>query len=151
MKRFFLILTILAFNTFHATAQSAEDSVKAAINNFFIGMQKSDTTLIRASLAPGAILQTIARKKDGMAVVRTEILDSFVVSIGRPRKEFLDERITFETIKIDADLALAWTPYQFYIDNKFSHCGVNSFQLVRVNGVWRIQYIIDTRRRSGCL
>jgi hypothetical protein len=61
-----------------------------------------------------------------------------------------DERITFETIKIDGPLAVAWTPYKFYYEGKFSHCGVNSFQLVRLNGAWKIQYLIDTRRRTGC-
>jgi len=61
-----------------------------------------------------------------------------------------DERISFETIKIDGPLAIAWTPYKFYYEGKFSHCGVNSFQLVRVDNQWRIQYLIDTRRRQGC-
>ena len=62
----------------------------------------------------------------------------------------LDERISFETVKVDGDLAIAWTPYKFYLGDQFSHCGVNSFQLVKLEGVWRIQYLIDTRRRQGC-
>jgi len=53
-------------------------------------------------------------------------------------------------VKIDGPLAIVWTPYKFYFNGKFSHCGVNSFQLVRFNGVWKIQYLIDTRRRAGC-
>ena len=42
------------------------------------------------------------------------------------------------------------TPYKFYVGEKFSHCGVNSFQLVKIRGEWKIQYIIDTRRRQNC-
>ena len=56
---------------------------------------------------------------------------------------------TFETIKIDGALASVWTPYKFYSGATFSHCGANSFQLVKIDGAWKIQYIIDTRRK-GC-
>ena len=53
-------------------------------------------------------------------------------------------------IEIDADLATVWTPYQFYYQEKFSHCGVNTFTLVRQKGEWKINYIIDTRRKDNC-
>jgi len=62
-----------------------------------------------------------------------------------------NERITFEIVKVDADLASVWTPYQFYYKDKFSHCGVNSFQLVRLQGIWKIQYLVDTRRKTDCV
>jgi hypothetical protein len=116
----------------------------------FDGMRKSDTTLMRSAFAPGIVLQTIAKNKEGKIEVRLENIEKFVEFIGQPHTEIYDERITFELIKIDADLAIAWTPYEFYVNDKFSHCGVNSFQLVRLNGDWKIQYIIDTRRKEDC-
>ncbi len=58
--------------------------------------------------------------------------------------------VHFEVIRIDADLAVVWTPYKFFVGKKFSHCGVNSFQLIKLNGNWKIQYLIDTRRKEGC-
>lgn len=45
---------------------------------------------------------------------------------------------------------MVWAPYQFYYKGKFSHCGADSFQLVRINGKWKIQYLVDTRRSQGC-
>jgi hypothetical protein len=47
-------------------------------------------------------------------------------------------------------MAAVWTPYNFYYNGQFSHCGVNSFQVIRFKDGWKIQYIIDTRRRTGC-
>jgi hypothetical protein len=61
-----------------------------------------------------------------------------------------DERISFDLVKIDGELASVWTPYKFYAGEKFSHCGVDSYQLVKLNGEWKIQYLIDTRRKQGC-
>ncbi|HEY0898874.1 MAG TPA: hypothetical protein VGD90_06050, partial [Sphingobacteriaceae bacterium] len=61
-----------------------------------------------------------------------------------------DEQITFDAIQVDAGLASVWTSYKFYLGKNFSHCGVNSFQLVKMNGNWKITYLIDTRRKENC-
>ena len=135
---------------FTANAQSREEGVKQTILNLFEGMKKSDTALIRSAFAPSAIMQTLVKNREGKLSVRTEPVDSFVSFIAKPHKEIYDERISFSVVKIDADLAIAWTPYKFFIDDKFSHCGVNSFQLIKLDGNWKIQYIVDTRRRQNC-
>jgi hypothetical protein len=96
------------------------------------------------------ILQTISRDKEGKTVVRNEGVAEFIGFISKETAGNADERIRFETVKVDGPLAIAWTPYNFYYKGQFSHCGVNSFQVVRFNGEWKIQYIIDTRRRVGC-
>jgi hypothetical protein len=149
MKKNIICLFAL-FITLNIKAQTAEDSVKMTINHFFEGMKKSDTTLIKSTMMESIIFQTIAKNKEGELFVRTENVNAFLTSIATLRKDVADERITFETIKIDANLASVWTPYKFYMGEKFSHCGANSFQLIRQNGVWKIQYIIDTRRKQGC-
>jgi hypothetical protein len=149
MKYFFILLTALII-TENVNAQTAEDSVKTVINNLFTGMKKADANLLKSTFSDSAILQTISRTKEGKTIVRSESLGEFAEFVSQLKKDSADERIKFETIKIDGPLAIAWTPYNFYHNGKFSHCGVNSFQLVRFNGIWKIQYLIDTRRRQGC-
>jgi hypothetical protein len=145
MKKIFLLLCLHIFTT-HIQAQTAEDSVKAVINKLFTAMRNADGAALRECFADSAILQTITRT----GKVRTEAASSFASQISTLKKDSADERITFETVKVDDGLAIAWTPYQFYYAGNFSHCGVNSFQLVRINGDWRIQYLIDTRRKINC-
>jgi hypothetical protein len=144
------ILFAIIFITMNASAQSTEDQIKKTINNLFEGMRTSDTALLRSAFSPTAVLQTVLKNKEGKVVVRNEQVDKFIESVGKPHEQVYDERITFDLIRIDDDLAIAWTPYKFYIGEKFSHCGVNSFQLVRLNEGWKIQYLIDTRRKEGC-
>ena len=148
MKYFFALSLLVSLS---ASAQTEEEKVKAPILALFDGMRKSDSSMIRAAFAPTAVLQTVAKNKEGVVTVRTDAVNDFVQSVAKPHTDIYDERITFDMVKIDADLATVWTPYKFYVGEKFSHCGVNSFQLVRLNGEWKIQYIIDTRRREGCL
>ncbi|MNK31759.1 putative lumazine-binding protein [compost metagenome] len=133
-----------------AFAQNDEESaVKKAVNNLFIGMRTSDSTLTRTAFATGAVMQTIVNK-DGKVSVRTESVNNFIKLIGTPHAEQYDERIVFTKILIDGPLASVWTDYKFYLGDKFSHCGVNSFQLVKGDKGWQIVHIIDTRRKEDC-
>jgi len=59
----------------------------------------------------------------------------------------IDERVTIGELLIDNQLASVWTPYQFYYKEQYSHQGANSFQLVKGVDGWKIQYLIDTRRK----
>ena len=131
-------------------AQSNEEgAVKKVINNLFTGMKTGDSTLTRSAFAAGAVMQTIVNKDDKVSI-RTEAVNDFVKLIGTPHKEIYDEHIVFTKILIDGPLAAVWTNYQFYVGEKFSHCGVNSFQLVKGDKGWQIVYIIDTRRKEKC-
>jgi Putative lumazine-binding len=149
MKQFLTItLTMTIF--FSAKAQTTADSVKAAVNNMFAAMKNADSTALKGVFSETAVLQTISRNKEGNTIVRTESLANFAASIGKLSKNDADERISFGAVHIDGALASVWTPYEFYFKGNFSHCGVNSFQLVRINGEWKVQYIIDTRRKDNC-
>jgi hypothetical protein len=134
-----------------AKGQTAEDSVKAVINKMFTGMKSADAGLLKSCFADSMVLQTISRNKEGQLIVKNEDPAGFIDFVSKESAGNADERITFDVVKADGPLAIAWTPYNFYYKGTFSHCGVNSFQLVRFNGEWKIQYLIDTRRKQGCV
>ncbi|MBS1753315.1 MAG: nuclear transport factor 2 family protein [Ferruginibacter sp.] len=148
MKKAICIILLSGFAV-TVKAQTSIDSVKAVINNLFKAMKTSDTVLLKTVFTDSAILQTI-NTRSGKVVVETDEVSAFIESIGKLPAGDADEQVSFDVVKVDADLAIAWTPYKFYYKGKFSHCGVNSFQLVRINNVWKIQYLIDTRRRNNC-
>lgn len=151
MKHFILVLLLfLGIYKVNAQSKTEEDAVKATINLLFDGMRNADTVMIRKAFASQNTMETIVKTKDGKTVVRRESVDSFIKSIAAPHPDKYDERIVFTKILIDDQLASVWTDYKFYIGDKFSHCGVNSFQLVKLNNEWKIVYIIDTRRKEGC-
>jgi hypothetical protein len=53
-------------------------------------------------------------------------------------------------IHVDDGLAMVWVKYSFYLNDKFSHCGVDAFLLARDTAGWKIVSLGDTRRREGC-
>ena len=144
MKIVALILVLVS--SFLLAQKSEEDLLKSTINQLFIGMKTSDSVLIKKSFHKNAVLQTITKTSE----VKNESINDFVLNISKAEKGSLDERISFSNVLIDGNLASVWTLYEFYYKGQFSHCGVNSFQLVKSNNEWKIQYIIDTIRKDNC-
>ena len=124
-------------------AQSSEEiAVKQTIETFFKGFHQQ--------VSDQVIIQTIANKQDS-TFVRTENYSDFlkhIVSIPATTK--FNEKLLSFNIQIDGAMANAWTPYEFWSNDTFSHCGVNSFQLLKTSNTWKIIYIIDTRRKLDC-
>ena len=143
-----IIATLFTNNIVNAQQVNVNDSeqtaVKMVIQNLFNAMKSSDTVLLKTCFSPTAVFQTIV-SKDKVVVVKDETVQNFINSIGTQPAGSLDERIVFETVKTNKDLASVWTPYEFYYKDKYSHNGVNSFQLVKFKEGWKIQYLIDTR------
>ena len=148
MKRFAILFIVFPALAGVTQAQTTEDSVKATINRLFEGMKKADTTVLKSAFTDDPILHTVATNKKKKVYVRVEKFNDFVKITGQQKEGEADERVQFETIRIDGPLAMVWAPYEFYYKGKFRHCGVNSFQLVRLEDGWKINYLIDTRRKS---
>lgn len=139
-----LAIAALLFSTFCFGQQSQE--IEKPIRNLFLGMKNADPELMKSAFAENAILQSIS--KDG--TVKNENVQEFIASVSKFSKDDLDEKIIIDAIHSDGGLASVFTPYSFYFKGKFSHCGANSFQLVKQQNDWKIQYIIDTRRKENC-
>ncbi len=151
MKKIFQLLSVTLLLSSAALAQKTEDAlVKVPIQQLFDGMKKSDSTLVRQSLAAGARLESVSKNKSGEVAVRSDSFEGFLKSIGKATPGDLDERLSAIDVRIDGDMATAWTPYKFYYKGNFSHCGVNAFQLIKTAAGWKIWSIIDTRRKEGC-
>lgn len=147
-KMFFILIVTCCFGGV-ATAQTAADSIKAVINKTFIAMKEGDTLKIKECFTEGALLQTFMRTKDGGLSLTRETVGDFCKAIASLPKGAADEQIVFDQIKIDGRMAAVWTPFKLYINGKFYSCGVNSFQLVKLDKEWKIQYIIDTRKSAA--
>ena len=151
MKRILFILIAVLSVTGAFAQDSAAGGVKLAINTLFDAMRKGDSALIKTVFAKEMVLQSISKDRTGKTVIAVDSGDDFAKAIGTPHNVVYDERITFNDIKIDGDLASVWAPYKFYLGDKFSHCGVDVFSLMKTASGWKISYIVDTRRKDNCI
>lgn len=129
------------------TAEAASE-VMRVVHGVFEGMRRVDSAMVRPLFHPEARLITVSTR-DGTTAVRFERAEGFIQSVGRPRTEVWDERLSNEKVEIDGALASVWVEYEFYRGTTRSHCGIDHFLLVKDSGSWRIVELADTRRGCG--
>ena len=69
----------------------------------------------------------------------------------KKKEDIWFEKLLSYIINVDENLAIVWTPYEFYFNEIFRRCGVNAFQLFFNGEQWKIISIIDTRRKDNCV
>ena len=146
-------LLLLFFVTFQFSAQEKleEKAIKDVIATFFKALHEGDSTLMKTTLNKEVKIQTTFTNKTGTKILKTEPISQLLsaVSNKKPTDQY-EEKLLSIRIEVDGNLASVWTPYKFYLNGTFSHCGANSFQLFDDNGQWKIIYLVDMRRRVNC-
>lgn len=152
MKYFltFLLFSAIASPALAQKASPETEAVKQTVTAFFDGMRRGDSALVRRTLAPAAVFRGFGGKPGQPPTLEIESIAGFLKAVGTPHPEIWDERVQFERVLIDANIASVWAPYEFYLGSKFSHCGYDSFQLVKLADGWKIAHIIDTRHKENC-
>lgn len=131
-----------------ALVPNTREEVRAAIGRLFDAMRAGDSTALRAAFHPEARLMRVVRENEQHRLEMTPV-DEFVRLVGTPHDEVYDERVDAMEIMIDDGLATAWMDYRFFVGERFSHCGVNAFQMVRSSSGWQVISLVDTAR-EGC-
>lgn len=150
-KRLVFLFLFGISSTLIGQENSEEIAIKKVIETFFKGLHTGDSTLMKTTLYKDIKIQTTSTNKEGFHILKTERKIELLTAIANKNPEhiYLEKLLSYD-IKIDGNLASVWTPYEFYFNGKFSHCGANSFQLFNNNGNWQIIYLVDMRRRENC-
>ena len=143
MKKIFFLL----ISSFSFAQNTSEKEIIKPIENLFNAMKSADSLGVKNAFSGSAIMQTFGKNQE----IRTDKVEDFAKQVGASQAGDLDERFTISKILVDGNMASVWVPYQFYYKGNFSQCGVNSFQLAKIYNEWKIQYIIDTRRKENCI
>ena len=126
--------------------------VMEPVDLLFDGMKRGDSAAVHRAFHSSSVLNTVyVDSKTNQPVLRGETLREFLNAVGKPHTEVWNELIWSPKIEIDGNFAQVWVNYAFYVDTKFSHCGVDAFHLFRDgSGAWKIFSLSDTRQKVGC-
>jgi hypothetical protein len=126
-------------------APPEERLVLAAVQRFFDAMEKRDPAIARTAVVPEG--RYFAIRPDGKTT--SSALAEFLERLPA-RKERLRERMFEPSVRVHGPLAMVWTAYDFHRDGKLSHCGVDAFTLIKVEGEWKIAALAYTVEPAGC-
>ncbi len=152
MQKIFLVLALFFLNLAASSQEKNEEIiVKNVIDTFFEGFHKGDSAIVSKTLHKNVKIQTTNTSKEGEKVLKDETRDQLLKAIAskQPTQKFFEKLLSYD-IKIDGNLASVWTPYEFFYNDTFSHCGANSFQLFNTNVNWEIIFLVDMRRTDDC-
>ncbi len=150
MRRFLSLLVIVF--CVQAQAQTDEKAeILKVVNQVFEAMRTSDSTLLKEAFVEKPATYTIFNTKTSETRFIVDDFRNFINAVGKPKEDVWNEPIWAEKVEIDGPMASVWVEYAFYVNDKFSHCGVDAFQLVKLDGKWKIFHLADTRRRASCV
>ena len=156
MRSFLLALTLIgAF--IHAQSQTQNkttpgsnvDDAKAAaqvVQSLFAAMKAKDAQAISALFIKDGQLVAIDKPRtgDGPSTTRLFTGDGFAKLISESKAADFIEEMKNPEVKVFGDMAIVFGRYTFHVGEKFSHCGTNSFQLVRTPDGWKIANAAST-------
>lgn len=142
---FLFILSMFPQNILYAQHQEPRD----VIESFFDGMRASDGEMLQTLITDDITLHTLTQR-EGETVKAATDMNRFLDSVSNAPTGLLNEQLTSLEVYTDGDLATAWMDYNFFRGDEFSHCGVNSMNLIRTSDGWKIFSIVDTRRTDNC-
>ncbi|WP_421764568.1 nuclear transport factor 2 family protein [Ekhidna sp.] len=147
-------LIVVLFCCFYLTSFSQENDkndIMQVINNVFEAMRTSDSTLLKSSFVEEPNTFTAFINQEGKSTLVNGDFQRFINAVGQPKDQVWNEPIWNEKVEVDGNLASVWVDYAFYVDDQFSHCGVDAFHLIKREDGWKIFHLVDTRRKSDCV
>ncbi len=134
------------------TVQIKTDDSKAAVavvNQLFAEMAAANPEGILAVGRPDFQLVAIFKQKDGKSriqVINGETFSKFFTD----KTKILRETMYAPKVEINGDLAMVWGRYVFFDGEKLTHCGVDTFNLVRTENGWKLANGASTIEPAGC-
>ncbi len=144
MQGVMMTMMLLAAGTV-AAQSDPEKEVMAVAQRLFDAMAAKDAVAARSVALPEA--HHVAVRADGRVTVSTH--EQFAARLAESKGRWL-ERMWSPKVLIRGALAEIWAPYDFHLDGKFSHCGIDSFHLVKTADGWKISEISYTMETTGC-
>ena len=151
MKRIFpFFILIVTLNSSVLAQQSKEkDAVLKTVHQFFTALEKQDTVLLKNILLVEGQSWNVRQENDSTKW-GSRSFDKSIKRWVNPHYVIHEKPLAGVEVKIHQQLATAWVPYELSVGDKFSHCGVDIFTLIKTMNGWKIENLIFTIEPNGC-
>ena len=151
MRKFNYIFLTLALTAATAFGQAADDKKAAlkVVDQLFFEMASANPAGILALHTGTGDLAAVQRTPDGKSRYSSLNGEKFS-QLFTKKSPLLREEMYDPKVEVSGDWAMVWGRYVFWVDDKISHCGINQFNLVRIDGTWKIANGASTIDRNDC-
>ena len=124
-------------------------AVMAAVERVFAAINSNDAEALRQIAIPEGMNISLRYQPDGSSTLRAKSNAQDAADTSTEKRKFT-EKYWNPTVLIHNGVAMFWAPYSFDIDGKRSHCGVDQFDFIKVNGEWKLASSMWTVEPNGC-
>lgn len=154
-KQMLLYLALVSLTiTGNANAEDKErDALLALMDQAFAAVSSRDPDDMRAiQLAEGTSIsfRPLPNGKPGELEMRFATNEALAAGAVDDGHKFVERWTGDPTVLIRGPIAVVWGEYEFLIDGVFSHCGIDSADLVKVDGHWKIANWMWTVEKDNC-
>lgn len=128
--------------TFYAPGAD-RSAVVGTVQLLFDALRYGDADLLRRVVDP-SVMMHFAEVRSGDVTFGSSTVDALVTRI-ESAEEPLVERMWDPVVLVNGPMATVWAPYDFYVGDTFTHCGVDTASLMRTDDGWRIVALSWTR------
>jgi len=114
-----------------------QKEVAAAADAFLTAVGSTRKTDLAGVMIPEGMIFIHNRMTPGAPRLVTIPVAEHVANWAKRSGRFY-EKMRYETVLVDGDMAQVWGPYVFVANSVPSHCGINSLSLVKRDGVWKV-------------
>lgn len=129
-----VVLVLWSASVLGAQQPNDREAVLEALQMFFDTMTARDVEGARGILVPQGRFFSMRNGKAEPASLSNE---EYLAQL-QARKQTMRERIWNPDVRVHGRIASVWTPYDFWIDGKYSHCGVDAFDLIKTDDGWKV-------------
>ena len=130
----------------HHNAEDRE-AVLAVVNAFMDGLAARDAEAMAALVTEPGFLAMVEHR-DGPDRTGLDDMASVIEALGNIPVP-VEEPIYDPHVMSDGQVAMVWAQYDFLIQGNRSHCGVDIFTLVNVDGEWKIATVTYSHIPAG--
>src|SRR5258705_233424 len=127
-----------------AAGGSEKEAVLATVQTLLDGWREADPAKVETALHP-EFREVTLHLLDGEWTFAAVSRATLVGTVGKIQKGSWDDRLIDPQVHVDGPIAVVWSRYKFTVrytengvDHAPAHCGVETFQLYRMNAVWKI-------------
>jgi hypothetical protein len=143
-----LALSASAQNARPAPPAPDHETILAVLAEFFDANATRNPSAAEALLLPDGVFVYILEGYEG-PVVGSFTARQHVSDLAAEERE-LRQRVWDPVVRVHGRIATVWTPYDYWSDGEFSHCGVDVFNLVKTDSGWKIAGALYTVEMSRC-
>ncbi len=128
----------------HTPTDADRAAILGTVQSLFDALAAGEGQPLRDIMHPDVLMHSVERAADGTRSSSTSTLEQLVARV-EGSEQVLTERMFDPEVRVSGDLAMVWTPYDFYVGDEFSHCGADALVLARNGDSWTVVALSWTR------